>query len=129
MKKFMKFILTLIGIGTVIGGAFVYLKEKGYITVTSGGEDEDYDDFSDLEEEGGRRTYINVDTESLKARAKEVYTNVKAGVKDKAGDAMEGAKKMMSNASDVVASSIEKAWYKATDKVEDVEEFFNEDEE
>ena len=44
MKKFAKFMFTLIGIGTVVGGAFVYLKEKGYITVTSGREDEDYDD-------------------------------------------------------------------------------------
>ena len=129
MKKFAKFMFTLIGIGTVVGGAFVYLKEKGYITVTSGREDEDYDDFSTMEEEGNHRTYINVDTEGLKQRAKEIFENVKGGVKDKAGDAYEGAKRMMSDASDAVASSIEKAWYKAADKVEDVEEFFTEEEE
>ena len=129
MKKFTKFMLTLIGIGTVIGGAFVYLKDKGYITVTSGGEDEDYDDFSTVEEDDNHRTYIKVDTEGLKTRAKEIYENVKGGVKDKAEDAYEGAKRMVSDAKDSVASSIEKAWYKAADKVEDVEEFLTEDEE
>lgn len=128
MKKFMKFILTLIGLGTVIGGAFVYLKEKGYITVTSGGEDEDYDDFSTLEEEGNNRTYINVDTEGLKARAKEIYQNVKGEVKDKAEDAYESAKKMANNAAGTIANSLEKAWYEAGDKVEEVEEFFSEEE-
>ena len=127
MKKFTKFILTLIGIGTVIGGAFVYLKEKGYITVTSGGEDEDYDDFSNLEEEGSHRTYINVDTEGLKARAKEIYQNVKGEVRDKAEDAYAGAKRMVNDAKDSVANSLEKAWYKASDKVEEVEEFFTEE--
>ena len=129
MKKFTKFILTLIGIGTVIGGAFVYLKEKGYITVTSGGEDEDYDDFSTLEEEGTNRTYINVDTEGLKARAKEIYQNVSGEIKDKAQDAYAGAKRMANNAAHSVASSLEKAWYEAGDKIEEVEEFFSEDEE
>lgn len=127
MKKFTKFILTLIGIGTVIGGAFVYLKDKGYITVTSGGEDEDYDDFSTLDEEDTHRTYIKVDTEGLKARAKEIYENVRGEVKDKAEDAYAGAKRMVSDAKDSVANSLEKAWYKANDKVEEVEEFFTED--
>lgn len=127
MKKFTKFILTLIGIGTVIGGAFVYLKDKGYITVTSDGEDEDYDDFSTLEEEGNHRTYINVDTEGLKARAKEIYQNVKGEVKDKAEDAYAGAKRMVNNAAGSVANSLEKVWYEANDKVEEVEEFFSEE--
>lgn len=127
MKKFTKFILTLIGIGTVIGGAFVYLKDKGYITVTSDGEDEDYDDFSTLEEEGNHRTYINVDTEGLKARAKGIYQNVKGEVKDKAEDAYAGAKRMVNNAAGSVANSLEKVWYEANDKVEEVEEFFSEE--
>jgi len=127
MKKFTKFILTLIGIGTVIGGAFVYLKEKGYITVTSAGEDEDYDDFSYEEEEGNNRTYIRVDTEGLKTRAKEIYQNVKSEVKTKAEDAYAGAKRMVDGAKDSVASSIEKVWYEATDKAEEVEEFFSEE--
>ena len=127
MKKFTKFILTLIGLGTVIGGAFVYLKDKGYITVTSGGEDEDYDDFSTLDEENNHRTYINVDTEGLKKRAKEIYQNVKSEVKDKAEDAYVGAKRMANDAAGALANSLEKAWYEAGDKIEEVEEFFDEE--
>ena len=34
---------------------------------------------------------------------------------------------MVSDAKDSVASSLEKAWYKANDAVEEVEEFFTED--
>lgn len=127
MKKFTKFILTLIGLGTVIGGAFVYLKDKGYITVTSGGEDEDYDDFSTLDEENNHRTYINVDTEGLKKRAKELFQNVKSEVKGKAEDAYVGAKRMANDAAGALANSLEKAWYEAGDKIEEVEEFFDEE--
>ncbi len=124
MKKFFKFILTLIGIGTVIGGAFVYLKEKGYITVSCCGEDEDYDDFSTLDEEEENRTYINVNTEALAARAKEVYRDAK----NKAEDAYEGAKEMASNAADAIANTLEKAWYEAGNQAEKVEEFLTDEE-
>ena len=62
MKKFTKCVLRLVGIGAVIGGTAAYLKKKGYITVTTGSEDEDYDNFSSSDTEGSERTYVNVDT-------------------------------------------------------------------
>ena len=109
MKKLCDFILRLIGLGVVIGGAFAYLKNKGYITVSNDNEDEDYDDFSTVDSEGSERTYINVDTEALKAKAKEK-------VKD---------------ASKCIAHALEKVWYEAEDTVEEtvekVEEFFNDE--
>lgn len=127
MKKLTKFLLTLIGLGTVIGAAFVYLKEKGYITVTSGGEDEDYDDFSAPDEEYSDRTYINVNTEAMASKAKEVYQDVASEIKDKAEDAYDEAKKMAGNAKDAIANTLEKAWYEVGDQVEKVEEFFNDE--
>lgn len=127
MKKFTKFVLTLIGLGTVIGGAFVYLKEKGYITVSKGGEDEDYDDFSAPDEESAERTYINVDTEAMAEKAKEVYQDLAGEIKDKAEDAYDGAKKLAGNAADAIATSLEKAWYEVGEQTEKVEEFFNDE--
>ncbi len=124
MKKFFKFLLTLIGIGTVIGGAFVYLKEKGYITVSRGGEDEDYDDFSTLDEEDESRTYINVDTKALASRAKELCRDAK----NKAEDVYEDAKQMATHAADAIANTLEKAWYEAGNQAEKVEEFLTDEE-
>ena len=149
MKKFLKFMLRLIGLGAIIGGAFAYLKKKGYITVSTGNEDEDYDDFSSIDTEGTERTYINVDTEAMKTKAKEMAQDVKtkasefAGkaqdaaeeiaeeIKDKAEDAYDEAKKKAKDASANIANALEKAWYGAEDTVEEtvekVEEFFNDE--
>jgi len=116
MKKFTKCIIRLVGAGAVLGGTFAYLKKKGYITVTTGNGDEDYDNFSAHCTET-ERTYVNVDTEAIKEKAKEVAKEVK----DKT---MEKAESAASN----VADAVEKAWYKAEDAVEEVEEFFNDEE-
>lgn len=128
MKKLFKFILRLIGLGAIIGGAFAYLKNKGYITVTTGNEDEDYDDFSDIDTESVGRTYIHVDTEAMKAKAKEMA----AEAKDKAEVVYDGAKERVKDASKNIAHALEKAWYEAEDTVEEtvekVEEFFNDEE-
>ena len=77
MKKLCKFILRLIGLGAIIGGVFAYLKSKGYITVSTGNEDEDYDDFSSVDTEGNERTYINVNTDAMKSKAKEMAQDMK----------------------------------------------------
>lgn len=121
MKKFFKFMLRLISIGAVIGGVFAYLKSKGYITVSTGNSDEDYDDFSPIDTEGTERTYINVNTEAMKSKAKEM-----------AQDVYDEAKKKVKDASGNIAEAFEKAWYEAENTVEDtvekVEEFFNDEE-
>lgn len=121
MKKFTKFVLRLIAVGAAIGGIFAYLKKKGYITVSTDNEDEDYDDFSSIDTEGNERTYINVDTEAMKSKAKEV-----------AQDAYDDAKEKVKDASKNIANVLEKAWYEAENTmentVEKVEEFFNDEE-
>ncbi len=151
MKKFMAFLLKLAAVGAAVGAAFAYLKKKGYISVTIGHEDEDLDDFSTPDAEYTERTYINVDTEAMKAKAKEMAEEVKtkasqwAGkaqdkaeemaedLKDKAEDAYDEAKKLAGNAATNMASALEKVWYEAeevAEEVEDeVEEFFNDEEE
>lgn len=127
MKKFTKCALRLIGLGAIAGGTFAYLKKKGYITVTTGSEDEDYDDFSSPDTEGTERTYVNVDTEAMKEKAKEMAQDLAEEIKDKAEDAYDEAKKMAGNAASNMANALEKAWYNAEDKVEQVEEFFNDE--
>lgn len=150
MKKITKCLLKLAAVGTAIGGVFAYLKKKGYISVTIGHEDEDLDDFSSPDTEGTERTYINVDTEAMKAKAKEMAQDVKAkatqwagkaqdkaediaeDIMDKAEDAYDEAKKAAGTAAANVANAVEKAWYETEEKVEDtvekVEEFFNDEE-
>lgn len=145
MKNFTKFMLRLIALGAAIGGVIAYLKKKGYISITTGSEDEDYDDFSSPDTEGTERTYINVDTDAMKEKAKEMAQDVKTKasefaekaqdaaediaeeIKDKAEGAYDEAKKMAKDASENIASALEKAWYEAEDKVEKVEEFFNDE--
>lgn len=117
MKKLMKFLLKLAAVGAAIGGVFAYLKKKGYISVTTDHADEDLDDFSTPDEEGTERTYINIDTDAMKEKAKEM-----------AQDAYDEAKKMADAAASNVADAVEKVWYKAEDTVEKVEEFFNDEE-
>ncbi len=150
MKKFMKFMLRLIGLGAIIGGVFAYLKNKGYITISISNEDEDYDDFSSIDTEGTERTYINVDTDAMKSKAKEMAHDVKLKasvlaekahhvaediaeeIKDKAEDVYDEAKKKAKDATSNIANALEKAWYEAEDTVDDtvekVEEFFNDEE-
>ena len=127
MKKFTKFMFRVISLGAIIGGAFAYLKSKGYITVSTGSEDEDYDDFSYEESEGTNRTYVTVDTDAMKAKAKEMAQ----GVKEVAEDVYDEAKVKVKDASKNLAHALEKAWYEAEDTVEDtvekVEEFFNDE--
>ncbi len=156
MKKVTKCILKIAALGVAAGGAFAYLKNKGYITVSTGHEDEDYDDFSCPDSGCSERTYINVDTDALKAKAKEMAQEAKskAGdfacackekttefaekaqdvaedlaeeIKDKAEDAYDEAKKMANTAKENIASSIEKAWYNTGEQTEKVEEFFNDE--
>lgn len=128
MKKFTKSVLSLIGLGTIIGGAFVYLKDKGYITVSSGNDDEDYDDFSDeAYKEETERTYIHVDTDAMKKKAKEVASEVAEDIKDKAEDVYDDARKKAGDAASNIANALEKAWYEAGEQAEKVEEFFNDE--
>ena len=151
MKKSMKCLLKLAAVGAAIGGAFAYLKNKGYISVTTGHEDEDLDDFSSPDSAGTERTYINVDTYAMKAKAKEMAQDVKtkasewAGkaqemasewtekaqdkaediaedIMDKAEDAYDEAKKAAGNVAANVANAVEKAWYETEEKVEDTVE-------
>lgn len=146
MKKFTKCLFKIAAIGAVAGGAFSYLKKHGYIQVITDETDEDLDNFSEEDTSDAKRTYIHVDTESMKTKAKEMAQDVKtkaeewadiaqekAGdiaeeLKDKAEDAYEDAKKMAGTAAENVASAVEKAWYEAEDTVEKVEEFFNDEE-
>ena len=138
MKKLMKCLLKLAAVGAAIGGVFAYLKKKGYISVTIGHEDEDLDDFSSPDTEGTERTYINVDTEAMKAKAKEMAQDVKTKATEWAGKAQEKASEWTEKAQDKaeniaedMADAVEKAWYKTEEKVEDtvekVEEFFNDE--
>lgn len=138
MKKLMKCLLKLAAVSAAIGGAFAYLKKKGYISVTIGHEDEDLDDFSFPDTEGTERTYINVDTEAMKAKAKEMAQDVKSKATQWAEKAQEKAsewtEKAQDKAEDIaedVADAVEKAWYETEEKVEDtvekVEEFFNDE--
>lgn len=138
MKKVTKCLLKITALGAVLGGTFAYLKNKGYITVSHIHNDEDYDDFSCPDHECGSRTYIHVDTDAMKHKAKEVAQDVKEKaqnmaedlmdeIKDKAEDAYDEAKQMASNAKENIASSIEKAWYQASEQGEKVEEFFNDE--
>ena len=120
MKKLLKCFLKLAALGAAIGGAFAYLKKKGYIQVTTGNDDEDLDDFSCPDSECTERTYIHVDTEAMKEKAEEI--------KEKAEGAYDEAKKMADTAAANVVHAVEKAWYKAEDQVEKVEEFFNDEE-
>ena len=125
MKKLFKYFLKLAALGAALGGAFAYLKKKGYISVTIGSADEDLDDFSCPDSDCPERTYIHVDTEAMKEKAEEI----KEEIKEKAEDAYDEAKKMAGNAAANVAHAVEKAWYKAEDQVEKIEEFFNDEEE
>ena len=124
MKKLLKCFLKLAALGAAIGGAFAYLKKKGYIQVTTGNDDEDLDDFSCPDSECTERTYIHVDTEAIKEKAEEIAEEIK----EKAEDAYDEAKKMAGNAAAIVAHAVEKVWYKAEAQVEKVEEFFNDEE-
>lgn len=129
MKKFTKNVLSLIGLGTVIGSAFVYLKDKGYITVSNGRDDEDYDDFSGEEENAeDERTYVNIDTDAMKKKAMEVATEVATEIKDKAEDVYDDAKKKAGDTASSIANALEKAWYEAGEQAEKVEEFFHDEE-
>ena len=150
MKKFTKFMFRVISLGAILGGAFAYLKSKGYITVSVGSEDDDYDDFSYEETENISRRYINVDTDAMKAKAKEMAGDVKskavelAGkahdvaedfadeIKEVAEDVYDEAKEKVKDASKNLANVLEKVWYEAEETVEDtvekVEEFFNDEE-
>lgn len=138
MKKVTKCLLKITALGVALGGAFAYLKNKGYITVSNIHTDEDYDDFSCPDNECGERTYIHVDTDAMKAKAKEMAQDVKAKasdvaeelveeIKDKAEDAYDEAKQMAAAAKENIASSIEKAWYNTGEQTEKVEEFFNDE--
>ncbi len=132
MKKFIKFVFTLIGIGTAVAGAFVWLKNRGFITITTGTEDEDYDDFLADETDETERSYINVDTKAMKEKAKEMAQELKEEIKDKAEAAYDEAKKMAKDASKSIADTVEKVWYEAEETAEiveeKVEEFFNDEE-
>lgn len=125
MKKITKCVLKIAALGAAMGGAFAYLKNKGYITVTKGHEDEDLDDFSTPDSGYAERTYIHVDTNAMKEKAKEMVEDFKEDIKDKAEDAYDEAKKMAGTAAANVANAVEKAWYETEEKVE---EFFNDEE-
>lgn len=131
MKKFFKFLFRIITLGAALGAAFAYLKSKGYITVSTNNEDEDYDDFSSVDTEGTERTYINVDTNAMKAKAKEMAMDMKVKATEFAEDVYDEAKEKVKDASQNIAHALEKAWYEAEDTVEDtvekVEEFFNDE--
>ena len=145
MKKMLKCFLKLAAFGAVIGGAFAYLKEKGYISITVGHEDEDLDDFSTPDYEGAERTYINIDTDAMKAKAKEMVDDVKTKAGEWAGKAQEMAsewtEKAQDKAEDIVEDIMDKAEdaYDETKKaagnaaanianaIEKVEEFFNDE--
>lgn len=118
MKKLTKFVFRTIGLGTVLGGAFVYLKEKGYITITKTSEDEDYDDFSCPDQEGVERTYIKVDTQAMKDKAKDVAK----GVKEKAAEFAENCKDKTSSFTEKAQDAAEDAAEEIADKAEELGE-------
>lgn len=146
MKKFTKCLLKLTAVCAVAGGAFSYLKKQGYIRVVSDETDDDLDNFSEHDTESEERTYVHVDTQAMKEKAKEMAQDVKEKAEevaqdvkakaeewadiaqDKAEDAYEDAKKAAETAAAHVATAVEKAWYEAEDTVEKVEEFFNDEE-
>ncbi len=156
--KIGKFLLGTVAAGVALGGAFLYLKDKGYINVNGKpNTDEDFDDLDDLDALEGfdeesccegccsdsPRTYVYVDTKALKEKATEIAHDVKG----KAGSLYEDAKKIAGTATDSMAHAVEKAWYSAdssktaedeevteevptSEEVEEtvVDEFFNDEE-
>lgn len=65
-KKFGKFLLFTAAVGTVAAAAYYYMQKKDQDNDLSGGEDSDYDDFSeDLDEDAdSSRNYVPLSREN-----------------------------------------------------------------
>ncbi|MFI3238028.1 MAG: hypothetical protein R3Y47_08345 [Lachnospiraceae bacterium] len=135
--KLGKFLLGATAVGAAIGGAAIYLKEKGYVTFN-------FDqpcccgDDCDCDSENASREYIHVDTQAMKEKA----TDLAKDAKDKAETMYGDAKKVAEKAADNLATKVEKTWYEAPEKVAEfktsvshaakdsadkVEDFFNDE--
>ncbi|MCD7752692.1 MAG: hypothetical protein LUI10_13320 [Lachnospiraceae bacterium] len=139
MKKKSHFLLKLTAATAAVCGVYLYLKDKGYITVKVN-HDADTAGMSaeepNTEEE---KSYVTIDSSNLMEKAKEVVNDVKKKTTEVAGDAcdktMEWVKTAKDTAADAAeeaaqkaADSIEKAWYSTQETVEKVEPFFDDEE-
>ncbi|MCM1191567.1 MAG: hypothetical protein NC123_09130 [Butyrivibrio sp.] len=113
-KKFGKFLLFTAAVGTAAAAVHYYLQKKGVGHAES--EDEDYDDFS-----GDSPNYVSL-TPDAKDEA--------AGAADAKGEAAGAAEEQDAPAKDgftPLKESVENAAEKADDTIENVEEFFDEE--
>ena len=140
MKKKSHFILKLTAATAAVCGVYLYLKDKGYITVKVNPDTDNTDANTKEPETEEEKSYITIDSSNLVEKAKEVVSDVSKKATEVAGDAcdrtMEWVKTAKDTAADAAeeaaqkaADSIEKAWYSTQETVEKVEPFFDDEDE
>ncbi len=140
MKKNSHFLLKLTAAAAAVCGVYLYLKDKGYITVKVNHDADTADANTKEAEPEGEKSYVTIDSSNLVEKAKEVVSDVREKATEVAGDAcdktMEWVKTAKDTAADAAeeaaqkaADSIEKAWYSTQETVEKVEPFFDDEEE
>lgn len=140
MKKKSHFLLKLTAATAAVCGVYLYLKDKGYITVKVNHDTAAADESAKGPETEDEKSYVTIDSSNLVEKAKEVVNDVKKKTTEVAGDAcdktMEWVKTAKDTAADAAeeaaqkaADSIEKAWYSTQETVEKVEPFFDDEEE
>ncbi|MCD8129757.1 MAG: hypothetical protein LUE16_00515 [Lachnospiraceae bacterium] len=139
MKKNGHFLLKLTAVGAAVCGIYLYLKDKGYVTVRVNNDAGSTNENADSPEADSGKSYVTIDSANLVEKAKEVADDVKKKTAEVVGDACDKTRELMENARDAAADaaeeaaqkaadSIEKAWYSTQETAEKVEPFFDEDE-
>ncbi len=141
MKKKSHFLLKFTAATAAVCGVYLYLKDKGYVTVKINNHDADSTDtFAEQPTVQEEKTCVTIDSSNLVEKAKEVVNDVKKKTTEVAGDACDRTMEWVKNAKDTAADvaeeaaqkaadSIEKAWYSTQETVEKVEPFFDDDDE
>ncbi|MCD7863184.1 MAG: hypothetical protein LUG61_06655 [Lachnospiraceae bacterium] len=140
MKKKNHFLLKLTAATAAVCGVYLYLKDKGYITVKVNHDADSANQCTKEPETGEDKSYVTIDSSNLVEKAKEVVNDVKKKTTEVAGDACDKTKEWVKTAKDSAtdaaeeaaqkaADSIEKAWYSTQETVEKVEPFFDDEEE
>ncbi|MCD8327230.1 MAG: hypothetical protein LUC90_11305 [Lachnospiraceae bacterium] len=140
MKKNGHFLLKLTAVGAAVCGIYLYLKDKGYVTVKVNHDADPANEDADSPEADSEKSYVTIDSTNLVEKAKEVADDVRKKTVEVANDACDKTKELVKNARDAAsdaaeeaaqkaADSIEKAWYSTQETADKVEAFFDEDEE
>ncbi len=140
MKKNGHFLLKLTAVGAAVCGIYLYLKDKGYVTVKVNNGANSTNENADSPEADSEKSYVTIDSTNLVEKAKEVADDVKKKTAEVAGDACDKTIEFVKNAKGAAtdaaeeaaqkaADSIEKAWYSTQETAEKVEPFFDEEEE